>query len=50
MNDVKSILISNDVHDEMKAFSKKEGLKIKFITEQAIKEFIKKRSKENGET
>ena len=44
MNDVKSILISVDTHDVMKKFSKQSGMKIKFIAEEAIKEFIEKRS------
>jgi len=44
MNDVKSILIGIDTHDVMKKFSKKSGMKIKFIAEQAIREFIDKRS------
>lgn len=50
MNDVKSILIDVETHETMKSFSKKSGMKIKFITEQAIKEFINKRSEENGKT
>lgn len=44
MNDVKSVLINQDTHDVMKKFSRKSGMKIKFIAEQAIKEFIEKRS------
>lgn len=47
MNDVKSVLIDNTIHEEMKKFSKRNGIKIKFMTEKAIKEFMDKWSKEN---
>lgn len=50
MNDVKSILINTDTHEVMKKFSKQSGMKIKFIAEEAIKEFINKRRVEDGET
>ncbi len=44
MDEVKSVLINQDTHDVMKKFSKQSGMKIKFIAEQAIREFIEKRS------
>lgn len=50
MNDVKSILINLETHDDMKKFAKESGMKIKFIAEQAIKEYIEKRSVSNGDT
>ena len=52
MSDVKSILIKAETHEEMKEFSIKKGIKIKFIAEEAIKEYINKKDKEdkkNGE-
>jgi len=45
MNELKSVLIDKKLHEELKRFSVKTGLKIKSITEQSIKEFIK----EDGE-
>lgn len=48
MNEVKSVLIDESIHEYMKKFSKKSGIKIKFIAEEAIKEFIEKRSVDNG--
>lgn len=50
MNDVKSILIGTETHDVMKNFSKNSGMKIKFIAEQAIREFIDKRSELHDES
>lgn len=44
----KSILIEEEVHEEIKEFSRKSGMKIRFITEEAIKEFISKWSEDNG--
>lgn len=46
-NEVKSILISENIHEYMKKYSKKTGMKIRFIAEEAIKEFIRKRSVDN---
>jgi hypothetical protein len=48
MNEVKSVLIDEEVHKTMKKFSAKSGMKIKFIAEESIKEFIEKWRKENG--
>jgi len=45
MNDVKSILISMEIHEKMKKFSQRTGMKIKFITEKAIENFIEERIK-----
>jgi hypothetical protein len=48
MSEVKSVLIDENIHEDMKKFSKKSGMKIKFIAEEAIKEFIEKRRVDNG--
>ena len=48
MSEVKSILISEETHEYMKTFSKKSGTKMKFIAEEAIKEYIEKWSVHNG--
>lgn len=49
MNEVKSVLIDEEVHKTMKKFSAKSGMKIKFVVEESIKEFIEKWRKENGD-
>lgn len=48
MDEVKSVLISENIHENMKKFSRKSGMKIKFIAEQSISEFIEKWSNDNG--
>lgn len=42
MQELKSILIDKELHSQLKKVSKKEGRKIKFITEKAIKEYLEK--------
>ncbi len=42
MNEVKSILIGTETHETMKKYSKKSGKKMKYIAEEAIKEYIER--------
>lgn len=41
---MKSLKVSQELHDKLKVVSKKSGMKIQFIVEEAIKNIIEKLS------
>lgn len=47
MKEVKSILISPEVHEKLKSFSLKSGKKIRSITEEAILIYLKEEEERN---